>query len=87
MSTVARSLAFPFRVGQDGRSVSADTLEAQVLQEQTGEALRDYAMGRKDREILRKRKVLEAKISSLQTEFESVEEELNKTYQEEELAS
>ena len=33
MSTVARSLAFPFRVGQDGRSVSADTLEAQVLQE------------------------------------------------------
>jgi len=59
--------------------------EAQILQEQTGEVLRDYATGRKDRGIMRKRKVLEAKISSLQTEFESVEEELNKTYQEEEL--
>jgi len=59
--------------------------EAQILHEQTGEVLRDYAAGRKDREIIRKRKVLEAKISSLQTEFESVEEELNKTYQEEEL--
>jgi circadian clock protein KaiC len=59
--------------------------EAQILQEQTGEVLRDYAFGRKDREISRKRKVLEAKISSLQTEFESIEEELNKVSQEEEL--
>jgi circadian clock protein KaiC len=59
--------------------------EAQILQEQTGEVLRDYAYGRKDREISRKRKVLEAKISSLQTEFESIEEELNKVSQEEEL--
>ena len=59
--------------------------EAQVLQEQTGEVLRENAVGRKDREISRKRKVLEAKISSLQTEFESAEEELNKIYQEEEL--
>jgi len=72
-------------LGPDG-VLTGSAREAQVLQEQTGEALRDYAMGRKDREILRKRKVLEAKISSLQTEFESVEEELNKTYQEEELA-
>src|ERR1700742_9124 len=59
--------------------------EAQKLQEQTGIALRDYAVNRKDREIDRKRKVLEEKISSLRTEFESVEEELNKTYQEEAL--
>ena len=59
--------------------------EAQMLQEQTGEVLRENAVGRKDREISRKRKVLEAKISSLQTEFESAEEELNKIYQEEEL--
>ncbi len=49
-------------------------------------AARFHAVGRKDREITRKRKLLEAKISSLQTEFESIEEELNKTYQEEELA-
>jgi circadian clock protein KaiC len=42
-------------------------------------------LDRKDREIVRKRKVLESKISGLQTEFESVEEELNKVYLEEEL--
>lgn len=59
--------------------------EAEQLKEHTGEALRDYALNRKDREVMRKRKVLESKISSLQTEFESVEEELNKVYMEEEL--
>jgi len=71
-------------LGPDG-ILTGSAREAQMLQEQTGEVLRDYAVGRKDREIIRKRKVLEAKISSLQTEFESVEDELNKTYQEEEL--
>jgi len=59
--------------------------EAEQLKDNTGIALRNYALGRKDREISRKRKVLESKISSLQTEFESVEEELNKVYMEEEL--
>jgi circadian clock protein KaiC len=39
----------------------------------------------KDREVLRKKKVLEAKIASLQSEFESAEEELNKIYIEEDL--
>jgi circadian clock protein KaiC len=59
--------------------------EAQIVKEETGVALHDYAITAKDREISRKRKVLEAKISSLQTEFESVEEELNKIYLQEEL--
>jgi len=59
--------------------------EAQRLHEQTGKALRENAVGRKDRELNRKRKVLEAQISNLRTEFESAEEELNKIYQEEEL--
>lgn len=71
-------------LGPDG-ILTGSAREAQMLQEQTGEVLRDNAVSRKDREIIRKRKVLEAKISSLQTEFESVEEELNKTYQDEEL--
>jgi circadian clock protein KaiC len=71
-------------LGPDG-ILTGSAREAQVLHEQTGEVLRDYALNRKDREILRKRKVLEAKISSLQTEFESAEEELNKISQEEEL--
>jgi len=59
--------------------------EAQKLQEQTGEVLRTNAVSMKDREVQRKRKVLEAKIASLQTEFESAEEELNKIYIEEAL--
>jgi circadian clock protein KaiC len=59
--------------------------EAQIIKEETGIALNGYAITAKDREISRKRKVLEAKISSLQTEFESVEEELNKIYLQDEL--
>jgi circadian clock protein KaiC len=59
--------------------------EAQKLLEQTGEVLRSNAQHMKDREIDRKRKVLESKIASLRSEFESAEEELNKTYIEEEL--
>ena len=57
--------------------------EAQKLLEETGEVLHTHAISRKDRELMRKRKVLEAKIDSLKTEFESTEEELNKIYTEE----
>jgi circadian clock protein KaiC len=71
-------------LGPDG-VLTGSAREAEQLREHTGEALRDFALNRKDREIMRKRKVLESKISSLQTEFESVEEELNKIYMEEEL--
>jgi circadian clock protein KaiC len=56
-----------------------------VLQEETGKALHGHALSRKDREILRKKRVLEAQIANLKTEFESVEEELNRVYMEEEL--
>jgi len=59
--------------------------EAQKLQEETGEVLRNNALNMKDREVGRKRKVLESRIASLQSEFESAEEELNKIYIEEEL--
>jgi len=59
--------------------------EAQQLHEQTDKALRGNAVNMKNREIGRKRKVLEAQIASLTSEFESVEEELNKIYIEEEL--
>ncbi|MEO6151052.1 MAG: circadian clock protein KaiC [Mucilaginibacter sp.] len=71
-------------LGPDG-ILTGSAREAQQIEESTGVALRDHAVGRKDREILRKRNVLEAKISSLQSEFESAEEELNKIYLEEEL--
>jgi circadian clock protein KaiC len=59
--------------------------KAQMLLEQTGEMLHSHAVSRKDRELLRKRKLLEARIESLKTEFESTEEELNKVYFEEEI--
>lgn len=59
--------------------------EAHILREKTGIALQGHAVSRKDREILRKRRMLESQIANLQTEFESVEEELNKVYLEEEL--
>jgi circadian clock protein KaiC len=59
--------------------------EAQELNLVTGTELRTHALDRKDKEIKRKRNVLEAKISSLQDEFESIQEELNKTYVEEDL--
>ena len=59
--------------------------EAQQLQEETGVALRDHALSRKDREIERKRLVLESKIAGLKEEFESIQDELNKTFIEDEL--
>ncbi len=59
--------------------------EAHQMSEETGKVVYDNAISRKDREIDRKRKVLEAKIAALQTEFESAEEELNRVYVDEEL--
>jgi circadian clock protein KaiC len=59
--------------------------EAQKLHEQTGQVLRTNAVSMKDREVMRKRRVLEAKIASLHSEFESAEDELNKIYIEEDL--
>ena len=71
-------------IGPDG-ILTGSAREAQMLQEETGVAIHNYALTRKDREIVRKRKVLESKIASLNSEFESVEDELNKVYEEEEL--
>jgi circadian clock protein KaiC len=71
-------------VGPDGVLVGS-AREEQQLKEATGVALRSHATTRKDKEIERKKTVLQAKIASLQEEFESVKEELNKTYIEEDL--
>lgn len=59
--------------------------EAQQLLEKTSEVLWDHSISRKDREIGRKKMVLEAKIASLKEEFESVQDELNRTFIEDEL--
>jgi circadian clock protein KaiC len=58
--------------------------QAHILKERTGEALHGHAISSKDRELSRRRKLMESKIASMQTEFESIEEELNKVYLEEE---
>jgi circadian clock protein KaiC len=58
---------------------------AQELEEVTGEAMRTHGLSRRDREVQRKKTVLEAKIASLQEEFESVKDELYRTQQEEQL--
>ncbi|HVG40388.1 MAG TPA: circadian clock protein KaiC [Chitinophagaceae bacterium] len=71
-------------LGPGGVLTGTARLEQQ-LNEVTGAALRTHALNRKDIEIQRKRKVLEAKISSLQEEFDSVQDELNKSYIEENL--
>jgi len=71
-------------LGPDG-VLTGSAREARQIEERTGVALQDYAIDAKDREISRRRKVLESKVLSLQSEFESAEEELNKIYMQEEL--
>ncbi|HUH34035.1 MAG TPA: hypothetical protein VLZ28_08765, partial [Daejeonella sp.] len=71
-------------LGPDGVLIGS-ARESHEVEERTGLALHDHALNRKDREVSRKKLVLESKISSLKTEFESAEEELNKVYQEEAL--
>lgn len=69
-------------IGPEG-ILTGSAREAQQLLEKTGVVLWENAILRKDREIERKRMILESQIASLKEEFESVQEELNKTYIEE----
>lgn len=71
-------------LGADGVLVGS-AREAQELNEVTGVELRTHALTRKNRELERKRLVLEAKIASLREEFDSVQDELNKEFEEEDL--
>ena len=68
-----------------GGVLTGSAREEQQLSEATGQVLRDHAVSRKDIEIERKRKVLKAKIESLKEDFESTQDELNKSYLEEDL--
>ncbi len=71
-------------VGDEG-VLTGSAREAYKLQQATGDTLRQYAMQRKDKEIARKRGILEGKIASLTAKFESVKDELNRIYVEDEL--
>ena len=70
--------------GPDG-VLTGSAREAHKLAEINNEALRKHIVGKKDAEIERKRKVLEAKIALLREEFDSVQEQLNKSYLEDEM--
>ncbi len=71
-------------LGPDGVLIGSARI-AQQLNIDTGKELKEHALSRKDKEIYRKRMVLEAKIVSLKEEFESVQDELNKAYLEDDL--
>ncbi|RYC67169.1 MULTISPECIES: circadian clock protein KaiC [Spirosoma] len=71
-------------LGPDG-VVTGSAREAFQLQEVTGVALRDHAQNRKDREIERKRLVLASKIASLEEEFNTIQDELNRSFDEDKL--
>jgi circadian clock protein KaiC len=59
--------------------------EEHQLVEETDTALKTFALTRKDREIKRRTVDLEAKVNSMKAEYESAIDELNKTYEEDEL--
>jgi circadian clock protein KaiC len=59
--------------------------EAHRLQKQTEAILTKHALGRKDREIERKAKELQARIDTLNFEFDSIKEELKNDFIEQEL--
>src|SRR5688572_13803285 len=69
----------------EGGVLIGSAREARQLEEVTGQELKTYAGTRRDREIQRKKTVLEAKIVSLQEEFESIKDELNRTHNEEQV--
>ena len=59
--------------------------QTQQLNEAAGLALRNHAVNQRDKQVTRKRQVLQAKIASLTEEFESVKDELDRSFVEEEL--
>jgi len=71
-------------IGPEG-VLTGSARETQQLLEKTSDLMRHSAISRKDREIQRKRIVLESKIASLKEEFESTQEELNKEYTDDDL--
>ncbi|MBL4676272.1 MAG: circadian clock protein KaiC [Mucilaginibacter sp.] len=71
-------------IGPEG-VLTGSARATQIMLEETGELIHSQALDRKDRELDRKRKMLEGKIDGLRTEFESTEKELNKVYIEEQI--
>jgi circadian clock protein KaiC len=71
-------------LGSDG-ILTGSAREAHKLQKQTEAILKKHSLGRKDREIQRKAKELQSRIATLNFEFESIKDELENDYVEQEL--
>ena len=71
-------------MGPDGVLIGS-AREAQQLNEAMSTEIRSFGEGRRDREITRKQRVLEAQIATLTEEFESVKDEMSRTYAEDDL--
>ena len=71
-------------LGPDGVLIGS-AREAQQLEEAAGIEIKSFAGNQRDREIKRKKTVLQAKIASLEEEFESLKDELNRADDEEAL--
>ncbi len=71
-------------LGPDGILIGS-AREAQQLTEITDAVIHNHGLNRKEVAIKRKRRVLEAQITSLREEFDAVQDELNKSYVEDEL--
>ena len=71
-------------VGNEGVLIGTARM-AKELQDEEGTALRINSLNHKNRLIQRKETVLAARIASLQEEFESLKEELDKSFVEEDL--
>lgn len=71
-------------LGPDGILIGS-AREAQQLTEITDAVMHNHGLNRKEVAIKRKRRVLEAQITSLREEFDAVQDELNKSYVEDEL--
>lgn len=71
-------------IGNNG-ILTGSAREEHKLQRQTDEILNKHLLERKDREIDRKSKALEAKIATLISEFESIKEDLKNDFVEQEL--
>jgi circadian clock protein KaiC len=71
-------------LGPDGVLIGS-ARETQELEEAAGVEIKSFAGSQRDREIKRKKTVLEAKIASLHEEFESLKDELNRADEEETL--
>lgn len=69
----------------DGNILIGSAREAYQLELETIKALRNRDVDLKDREISRRSEIVRGKIAALQSEFESLKEQLNKISEEEEL--